>query len=133
MFKQSFLSGLLFASLTLPVLSHANALTIRNNTNFDSTSKINDGPCSSSILGAKGVTKAHSTNVISDKMILLACYANRSNCKADVFMTNNCSGPQIATVVFDVNTGVKSVSMQSNNYTISAQGFSITLNGGSKS
>lgn len=107
----------------------AQALTIVNNTNQDSTSKINGGLCST-VFGSDGVTKAHSTHVVSDKIVALACMGNSSNCKADIYMTNNCSGPVIATAVFDTNTGVKSIDVVSDIYKFGIGPFNITIDGG---
>lgn len=103
----------------------ASDLTIVNNTNNDSTSIINNGICSNTLSG--GVTKAHSTNVVKKTVIGLACLGHASNCKADVYMTNNCSGNKVASVVFDTGSGIKSITMNSNNFHISGSGFRIQL------
>jgi len=105
-------------------------LVLVNNTNLDSTSIINGGICSSSLPGGVGVTKAHSTNEISDTIIRIACLGHASDCTADVYMSGNCSGPKIATAVMDIKSGVKSVTMHSNDYKITASGFHIQLDGG---
>lgn len=105
----------------------ANGLTIVNNTDEDSTSIINDGMCSNKLTG--GVTKAHSTNVVSGTIVSLACFGHASDCKAEVYMTNDCSGDKIATVMFDTKTGIKSVAMNTNQYQVSGSGFNIQLDG----
>lgn len=108
-------------------------LKITNNTDKDSTSKINDGSCSSSVLGESGITRAHSTNEVSNAKIRVACVANRENCRADVYMTTVCekSGqPRVATVILNVNTGIKDVQMNTeidNPYVITYSGFSATI------
>lgn len=107
----------------------AQSLTIVNNTNQDSTSRINGGLCST-VFGADGVTKAHSTHVVGDKIIALACVGNSSNCKAEIYMTNNCSGPVVGTAVFDTNAGIKSIDVVSDIYKFGIEPFRITIDGG---
>lgn len=117
------------AACSMPLIAQAADLTIVNNTNRDSTSVINNGACST-ILGEHGITRAHSTNVVPSMTVAFACLMNRSNCRADVYMTNNCSGPVVATAFFDVKTGIKSVTMYDNSYAVSGGGFGITITGG---
>lgn len=124
------LKSVMFATLiSLPLMSFAGDLTLVNNTNQDSTSVINNGVCST-ILGSTGITKAHSTNVVPESKINLACILNRSNCKADVYMTNNCTGKVVATVVMDTKKGIKSVDIKDKSYQIDAKDFRVELNGG---
>lgn len=104
-------------------------LTITNKTDFDSTSIINNGGCSAK-LGPNGITRAHSTNVVPDKIVRLSCLRSPNNCTAVVYLTTNCSGAPIYTVVFDVDKGIKSanpIDPEHNNFQISYSGFSITL------
>ena len=117
-----------------PLLAQADALVTNNDTNFDSTCVINDGSCST-VLGQVGVTKAHEQHhVIDASTVWFACIANRRNCKADVYMTNHCNDnnePSVATVVFDVSSGIKSITMHDSNYAITAVApFEITIAGG---
>lgn len=114
---------------TLPLMVNAADLTIVNNTNRDSTSIINGGACST-ILGAHGITRAHSTNVVPSSVVTFACLANRSNCKADVYMTANCTGPVVATAYFDTKSGIKVVTLHDNSYTVTGGGFQVTIDGG---
>lgn len=120
----------LAASLIIAALpftaNAASGLTIDNQTDFDSTSVLNNGACST-ILGAEGVTNAHTKKTVSASKIRLACLGNWSNCKAVVYMSNNCTGPVAATVYFDINTGIKSVQSQSDKFEISGSGFTSTL------
>jgi len=119
----------LLAMGTMVNAAQAADLTISNQTQHDSTCVINDGACST-ILGESGVTHPHQTNVISSNKIKFACLLNRSNCKADVYMTANCTGPKIATVIFDTNSGIKTTTMYDNSYAINHEAFTITLSGG---
>lgn len=105
--------------LVTATTTYAGSLTINNNTDFDSTSKINDGLCST-VFGSDGVTKAHSTHIISDKLISLACVLNSSNCKATIFMTNDCSGPIIANIILDTKTGIKNIDVLSSQFKFTA-------------
>jgi hypothetical protein len=134
--KTLFLVGALFC-VALPfqaiAMGGGESLVITNNTDLDSTSKINNMACSSSVLGEGGITHAHSTNAVSNTKLRVACALNRENCVADVYMTTVCerSGqPKIATVVFSVNTGIKSVVInnpETNPYVISYSGFSASI------
>jgi hypothetical protein len=117
--------------LSLPLVANA-SLTVINNTNQDSTSVINN-TCSSAI-GSTGITKKHTTNTVPDMAIQLVCGFTPHNCVADVRMTTDCSGASVATISFDVSTGIKTATLsaagQQAGYSISAQGFSVQLNGG---
>lgn len=120
------------AAMSLPVVAQANDLTTVNNSNHDSTCVVNNGPCST-ILGEKyGVTKAHSTNTIPSSKVWLACVRDTKNCKANVYMTNNCSGPVVGTVTLNTDTGVTNVyNTPGSGYVISSQPgtFTVTING----
>lgn len=118
-------------SLAIPSFAMANDLTIINNTNAESTSVINNGACSN-ILGPAGVTHAHSTNVVTEAFITKGCIFNKNNCKAEVHMTNNCTGPVIANVIFDVKTGIKQIETVANSdgYVVSGSGFTASFDGG---
>lgn len=106
---------------------YAQSLTIVNNTDLQSTSIINNGICSSQ-LGNDGITQPHSTHVINDKIIALACFGNTNNCRADVYMTNNCSGSLIATVTFDTKIGIKAIKNYSAKYNFTNDAFNIIIN-----
>ena len=110
----------------------ASELTIVNNTNYDSTSKINGGMCSNDIPEAMGggVTKAHQTKKVPGTAIGFACFGHSSDCKADVFMTNDCSGSIVATVIFDTKKGIQSITPKSTEFTVSGSGFNVALSGG---
>lgn len=107
-------------------------LHIFNNTKYDSTSKINDGMCSKDIpesLGG-GVTKAGEKKTVPSKAIGFACFGHSSDCKADVYMTADCSGPIVSTVMFDTSKGIKSITPKSTEFTVTGSGFDVQLNGG---
>lgn len=129
-FKNLFISGMAALSIALPLSANAN-LTIINNTSQDSTSIINNGACSNTLPGGIGITRAHSVNVIPDIIITSACFFTPHNCKADIYMTNNCSGLRISSATFDTTTGITSVTPAIGGYQIVQNGpFSITMNGG---
>lgn len=116
---------------SMPIFAHAGSLTVVNNTNRDSTTVTNDFQCSDHLPGGKGVTKAHSTNVIPENTVNIACIKNKENCKADVYMSDNCSGTKVATVIFSTKTGIKgSPVIYDNAYQISGSGFYIQMDGG---
>jgi hypothetical protein len=110
---------------TIAMTAQAADLTIVNNTNKDSTSIINSGMCSSYLPG--GVTKAGETNTVPASIIRSACKKHETDCNADVYMSNNCSGNKIATVNFDITVGVKKISMLSKDYHISGSAFKIQI------
>jgi len=120
----------LSAGLLSPVLASAGplfgpSLFVTNNTKFDSTSIINDGLCSSKVLGPKsGVTKAgEQRHEVTGGQLALACFKNHQNCKADIYMTDNCTGKKISSVVFSTSTGIKSFTTDDPSYRLTASGF----------
>jgi len=117
---------IMFAAL--PFAAYADGLTIDNQTDFDSTSVLNNGACST-ILGADGITKAHTKKTVAPTKIRLACLGHWDNCKAVVYMTNNCSGPAVATTYFNVKTGVKKETIvnHSEKFTLDGDGFTATI------
>lgn len=116
---------------SMPVFAHAGSLTVVNNTDHDSTTITNDFNCSDHLPGGKGVTKAHSTNTIPENTVNIACIKNKENCKADVYMTDNCSGTKVATVIFSTKTGIKGDPViYDHAYQISGSGFYIQMDGG---
>jgi hypothetical protein len=123
--KYSMLSSAL-SLLVLPTFALADNLVIHNNTDFPSTSIINDGVCSNFLPGGVGITQPHSTNTVPSVTVHSACWADRENCHATIYITTDCTGPAIAKVVLSTKTGVKSIEMLSN-YSIVANGFEVTL------
>jgi|GEM_PF-2064715 hypothetical protein len=134
--KKTLFLGLLTISLNSVGVAHAalSSLDVTNNTSQYSTVIINNGMCSSnSALGKAGVTDPKSHNPIPGFILWIACHAAPSNCKADVYMSKNCGAagdPKVATIIFDISTGIKSITMHSNDYLFTGGGFSITLDGG---
>ena len=118
-------------SLSASLCASAGDLTIINHTNYDSTSIINNGACSN-VMGAPGITRAHTTNVVPEKLVIKACIFNKANCTAAVHMTNNCTGPVVATVIFDVAKGIKDIqpSSASMGYVMSGSEFTAIIEGG---
>lgn len=112
----------------IPLQASAGDLVVNNRTDFDSTSIINNGACSDK-LGSVGISRAHTEhNVVPDAKVRFACKINTKNCKAEVKITNNCSGPTIATVFFDVDGGIKQpVTTSDPRFDIIGSGFEITL------
>ncbi len=130
------LISMISASITLIASNvQAQSLYTHNITNADATCIINDGFCSTDILHEKGITHPGAVNETSRESLLRACIGNKTDCKADIYMTNNCDktgASKIATVKFDVlNEGFKSVEMFDNNYKIEGQGFDLFISGGS--
>jgi hypothetical protein len=126
-FKKTMLAAGL-AILSVPLLALANTpdLIIHNNTDLPSTSVINGSICSNFLPGNVGITQPHSTNNVPGVTVHSACWANRENCRAVIYMTPDCSGPVIGTVVISTTSGVKSIEVNGG-YSISGNGFEITL------
>ena len=117
--------------ICMPTLALA-SLTIINNSNQDSTSKIN-GLCTN-MIGDSGITHKHASNVVSDVAISLICGANPENCVAQVYATPDCSKAAIGEMNFSQTKGIKTVTLsdagKKANYRFIAEQFKITLNGG---
>ena len=114
----------------ISIVAYAQDLTIVNNTSQFSTSKINSSPFCSSMFGDWGITKPKSTNVIKDIHLKQACAFHKTDCKANIYMSKNCSGEVIGTVVFDVNKGTQSFNVINNKYEIisAPNSFNFVLN-----
>jgi hypothetical protein len=108
MIKTNILRYVAAITASLSMTAHAGDLSITNNTDFDSTSIINNGACST-ILGETGITRAGKTNVVPEARVIAGCKLNKINCKAEVHMSNNCSGPAVAIIYLDVASGIKSI------------------------
>lgn len=119
----------LFASLVFGLSLNTYAvsdLVVVNQTDLDSTARINGGLCSSVLSG--GITSAHSTNTIPANVVGMACFLTPHNCAAEVYMSDDCSGVAIGMVIFDKNNGVQSISNTAANYAISkAAAFNIVI------
>ena len=111
----------------LPFQVNAQNLIVNNRTDFDSTSLINNGICSSQ-LGEIGISRAHTeNNTVPEAKVKFACKFNPKNCQADVYLTANCTGSKIATVTFDVDQGIKGSTVYDGRYEITGSGFVITM------
>lgn len=115
--------------VALPIHAEAGDLVLNNRTDYDSTSIINNGACST-ILGEAGIARAHTEgNTVPDKKIRFACILNRHNCRADVYLTANCTGSKIFTVFFDVDSGIKTgeTIVYDSKYNLVGSGFNMTI------
>lgn len=105
-------------------------ITIHNNTNAPATANVSISPCSNAA-GNKGIIMPHSSITIPDFLVGLYC---TSDCKAQVFMSRNCSGKPVATVVGNVRQGVKSIANNNvDGYTLAGSGKDISIEGGPSS
>jgi hypothetical protein len=125
--KITLFSSLLLSASLLAMPMTANAdLTIVNNTDSDSTCIVNDGMCSNE-LGDQGITHAHTSNLILQIELYIACGSNTSNCKADVYMSSNCSGPKVGTVILDINQGISQLTSTGAYKITSADPFQVQI------
>lgn len=117
-------------ALSLPLTTFATPLTIVNNTAQFSTAVLNGMMCSSRLPGGVGITSPHSTNVVSERILKLACLGHSSNCQADIYMTNDCSGGKVGSAYLNTATGIYSVAVSDPRYAVTYNGFYVTISGG---
>lgn len=111
MFKQLIMKSAAIIGLScLSTIAAAGNLIITNNTDEPSTT-VTNGKCSTQWLGEGGITKPHEKRELKETQLRVACGKDHlDNCVADVYMTNNCTGPVIATVTLDTKKdGIKNV------------------------
>lgn len=126
-FTKTALATLIAAALPLSALASPD-LFIHNSTDNYSTSIINNGFCSTK-LGEAGVTKPGEKNhQVSGGTVRLACIGHWTDCKAKVYMSADCTGPVVATVLLDIEKGIKSIEPQDPSFTVTGSGFDIYLN-----
>lgn len=132
MLKKALISFIAVGISSISINALAQDLYTTNNTKLDSTCRTNDNLCSTDILGAAGITKAgEQRKKTSGTQLKLACIKNLRDCKADIYMSNNCSGNKIATIKFDtLGNGVKSIEINDPQYNITGNNFEITISGG---
>jgi len=123
--KKMGLTALLFISANI---AFADDLTTHNCTDYPSTAVINSGGCSGDLPGGIGVTPAHKSHSVPEAIVKYICkYGDPDNCIADVYLSDDCTGPIIGTVIFSTTTGIKSVDMKDANYQILGSSFDITI------
>lgn len=133
MFKTTLLASIVVMGVGVASTASAKSLTIYNHTNHDSVTMINKGSCSSSLPG--GITRAHSKNVVPEALLKAVC--GKKDCSAEIYMSDHCGGPNnpvIATAVFNVKEGLKSISAPINGYSFQRDPadpfFAIAMYGG---
>ena len=144
--KKTIIMGLVAMGVGVPMLAQAAMdLYITNNTKNDSTIIANTGACST-LLGEAGITRSGEQNhQVPENKVGLACSASilkKTDCKADVYMTSNCTGPVVATVYFDIQKDksgkyvgsglrpVKPEDIKDKSYTVIGSGLNVIINGG---
>src|SRR5262245_23555239 len=105
-----------FTLVILPALSFAD-ITIVNNTDYYGTGYTSLSPCSSKV-GV--VVQPHQVYTVSQSILDLAC--GWFGCEAHVFMTNDCSGKELATVELDSHGITKIVNHDKENFEITGGG-----------
>lgn len=108
-------------------VAFAGGLTIDNRTDYFSTAVINNGACSNKLPFGKGITNPHSVNDINEYLVKFACMSDTHNCKADIYMTNDCSGPVVANATFDVDQGITDFQLQDNRFDVKINGYSVII------
>lgn len=93
--------------LSLPLCAYAD-LTVINDTNRDAAGKVNDSICSGNY-GDKGLIHAHTSVTVPENQLMMGCGSHLRDCKADIYMTNDCSGDKAGTIIFDVASGITHV------------------------
>lgn len=119
----------LFSALSFgiaPLAAHAD-FTIYNNTNYPATASVATSPCSNAA-GERGIIQPHGNVVVPDWAAGLYCTLD---CKAQVYMSRNCSGRSAATVIGNTRVGVKKVENHNiNGFSVTANGKTIVIQGG---
>ena len=105
----------------LSTIAFAIEFNIDNQTNEPSTMRMY-GRCTSDLLrGGVGVTPAHTRKPFSEPKIRIACVGHHDDCAADVFMSDNCSGPVVASGHFGIKSGILGFSeTEGHNYSVNA-------------
>lgn len=116
--------------LSMPIINYATVdAIVQNNTNLFLTAKFNYTTCST-IFGFNGIARPHSLNIMPISLFINACMVNPTNCRADIYTTNNCSGPVIGTVFINTNYGIQSALIYNNDFSILIQPTKFILSGG---
>jgi hypothetical protein len=114
---------------SVPTLALADIAAVNNTDAYATayfTSPAKKSPCSSQAPFGQGVIKPHSTTNISRLVIWTYCM---SGCSAHIFMTRDCSGPEVTLVDVDKDKGVTHITNYGvNGYTLEGAGLSVTLN-----
>lgn len=113
------IAKLILLGALLPLSSYAADLTFTNNTDVNATGIINGGFCSSQF-GDQGIIHAHNSITIYKQQLELACGLNTIRCVTDLYMSNDCTGPKVGTIVVSVENGVISADSTSDSYKISS-------------
>lgn len=122
-------SSIILAGLSMFALSAqaASDLHIANNTKSPSTVIANRGLCSS-WLGKEGIAQpGEQDHIVHASKVAMACATNKKACVADVYLGDNCQTGPIASVTFNVDTGIVSAVSKDAKYKIAGTGFSIKL------
>lgn len=128
-----FIATSLFALSLSSVNSYAADLTIYNATDYDSTSNVEHSSCSTR-MGDGGITHKHNHNVVPGRLLRVTCGWHTEDCTADVYMTNNCSGPVVSRVTLSLTRGIINIAPQPlsddspfKGVTIRSDGFSVWI------
>lgn len=99
-------------------------VSIANNTNAAATALTTTSPCSSAA-GDQGVIKPHSNVVVPQWVVGLYC---AFGCDINVYISNNCGGPKIATIHATADRGVTNINNHHvNGYKVVGSGFSASI------
>lgn len=124
-FKNILMLGAI-AFCTTSVAAYAD-MTIANNTNSVATAYAGSSPCSNAA-GERGIIQPHGSVQVPDFVIGIYC---THNCTAEVFMSKNCSGKSIASVIANKKDGVVSITNHDvDGYRVVGAGKSVAVEGG---
>lgn len=114
----------LFVVSSLPIISYAD-ITIINNTDYYGTGKFNYSPCSS-IAGDAGIAKPHNPLTVPQSVISFYCAI--TSCTAHIYLSQNCSGEEVATATVDKNNGITEINnLDPDRFEISGGGYYVTI------
>jgi len=104
-------------------------ITIANNSNAAATAFAGNSPCSNAA-GKKGIIQPHSQVTVPGFAIGMYCTAD---CVAKVYMSENCTGKSIASVVVNIKEGIKSIQNTDDSespYRVVGGGTYVSIEGG---
>jgi hypothetical protein len=102
--KKSGMIAAVVTGLLMSTLASADNFKIVNSTNNEFSFGINN-ICSSEF----GSIPAHSNKTIPEANFYSACNSNPHHCVAKIYVDDNCSGKHVATVMFDIDAGLREV------------------------
>lgn len=128
--QKRMLSTIACVVMNLPFIANADpSLTTTNNTNYNSAVKVISSPikpCSGQI---GEYTPAHQEKTTTWNNVKILCLGSGSLCRAEIYMTKDCTGAAVAVASLDLsNPNVTVEQILNSSYNITANGTHVFLN-----